>query len=190
MGKLEISQPNLLRPALGYEHQWFQPFDYYYELGLTRVSWIKFVAPQLTIDASRYILGELLGKLEGDDNYFVLGSRWKNKPEANIVRDQLMGRIQWKLETEETPDEINQRLSKARGSLANLDWSDDMGYLTAKKTWDEVREFVTSQRKIRSNWNKAVKYSFEADEIGKPYCLPYYWEAFTSGLEPPIELYT
>lgn len=190
MAKPEIHQPDLLRPDLGYEPQLLQPFDYYYELGLTRVSWIKFVAPQLEIDASQYILGELLGKLEGDDNYFVLGSRWKNKPEANIVRDQLMGRIQWKLEIAETPDEINQRLSAARESLANLDWSDDSGYLTAKKTWDGVREFVTRERKRRSNWNEAVKYSFEADEIGKPYCLPYYWEAFTTGVEPPIELYT
>ena len=189
MTKPDIYQPDLPRLDLGYEGQLSRPFDYYYELGLTRVNWIGFVAPQLGIDAGKYILGELLGKLEGDDNYFVLGSRWKNKPEANIVRDQLMGRIQWKLEIPETPGEISQRLSKARGCLANLDWSDEAGYLTAKTTWDEIREFVIGERKRRNNWNQAVKYSFEADEIGKPYGLPYYWDEFISGVEPPINLF-
>lgn len=53
------------------------------------------MAPQLGVDASRYILGEIISKLEGDDDVFALGQKlWRQTPEANTVRDNLMGRIQ------------------------------------------------------------------------------------------------
>jgi hypothetical protein len=179
----EVQQPNIERPFLG--SQIDEPFNYYYQAGIQRVAWIRFVADQLDIDASKYILGEILRKLEGDDNYFGLSeAAWRNQPEANTVRDQLMGRIQWKLEIPETPEEIKARLTHVKEMLAGIDWSKENNYQLAKTTWTEIQQWISNKRKTNPAWNEAVNYSSRADRNG-PAGLAYHWHVFLYGSPPP-----
>jgi len=188
----EIQQPDIKKPVFGYEIQLSEPFTFYYDLGTARVTWLRFVAPQLGIDSDRYILGEILGNIQGDDDYFFRGKErvWKGDSEmANIARDQLMGRIQWKLEAPETPTEINEKLKILKITLKDLDWVTEENYQLAKDMWRKIQKLVANGRENRSEWDDAVKYSFEADKMWRPKGLPYYWEAFMSGELPLIELY-
>lgn len=168
----EIIQPQIKPPDLKDPFTWASVIRTYIE-------WIRLVGPQLGIDVSKYILGEVLSNIVGDDANAFGAFHWEEKhfdPRiSSKSRACLLERISCEIDTPETPEVIRRKLIEVEERICLLDWSRKDEFIMAKKIWgQEVRNWVENELGKNKAWEEAETYHLD---IAGPKVSPY-WRAF------------
>jgi hypothetical protein len=110
------------------------------------------------------ILGEVLYRMTGDDrnifnNYNSPDYKWRE------AKKKLAKRLEWELETPETPREIKEWINQFGESIKGLNWIDISQRKIIYNSWEElslkVSTAIHSQEADKGIWLEALRYRNE-----------------------------
>jgi len=148
--------------------------------GLPRIysDWVRFVGPQLAIDAPKLILGKALECITGDDGncfYWSFGGSNFKEEEAVNSKSHYLERLDWEINLPEMPFDISERLKAVRVEVDYLDWGDIEQFNKAETIWLDAKKFTDQEIKSRADLLEARKYVLPASNL-----LLEYWKEFES----------
>lgn len=148
-------------------------------ISVTYAKWIREVGSQYGIDTAKFLLGDVLASIIGDDsNCFPYNFEY-NPDDAAMCRQFLLIRMNWEITTPEIPDVIRTRLQTFLTENMGQEWDSESIYLKTKKEWAEkVKKFTQEQIKINPPWEEAINYHLHCDRIVE---VSKAWEKFLHG---------
>ena len=149
----EVRQPDISRPDLKDPFTWAS-------IARTKTKWIRHVGPQLRIDVEKYILGDVLAAIIGDDSNCIAFDH--NSELAPMAQKHLLERLDWEITTPETPEDIRERAKEVLEKVAALNWQNKEEYIEARTTWREFEAWVIEQIEERPELKEAEEYRFLA----------------------------
>lgn len=165
----EIQQPDIERPDLKNPFTWALVARVY-------ADWARHVGPQLGIDIEKYVLGDVLVRIIGDDaNTFTwtVGGTFFEPDIASKEKRNLLERMDWEIGTPETPQDIRGRLESTLQIVSSLDWRNRDEFEQAQVEWYKLKEWVDEQIKERPELKEAREYTLVQDRG-----LSEYWNEF------------
>ena len=162
----EIKRPNLKDPIA-----WATIAETYAE-------WVRLNAPKHGIDVPKYMLGDVLGSIIGDDsNCFGFRSAPYDREMAITGGQHLQIRLDWEISTPELPENIRQRLVQFRSEIDEADWDSQSGFSQVREAWSEkVKQFVQAQIDSNPELREAIDY-----ELEMAWLLSKEWQEFLYG---------
>ena len=120
----QFRQPSIPRPDLSQHSSWAS-------VSRTHCDWLRAVGPQLGMDVSKLILGDVLSSIIGDDAnsfgmYFMADI-------AQDVKASILERMDWEVSVPETPGEVKQKLKQVINLIQPLNFNDEVNYKKAGK---------------------------------------------------------
>lgn len=126
----------------------------------THIKWIRQVGSRLDIDVEKYILGNILVSIISDDaNTFAwtVGGFFDSNIASGAKRD-LLERMDWEINTPETPEMIREGLKSVLQAISPLNWKKKKEFDQAKTKWYQLKEWTEKQIKEHPKLKEAKKY--------------------------------
>jgi hypothetical protein len=124
-----------------------------------RDKWIRRFAPEFGIDTSRYILGKVVGGIDGDD-LGAFGSYGFLPGYGDHIQASIQERLRYEIGTPEVPVIISGRLVRVKDTLNGIDFNSEMAYWTGRNYWTKyARDFTRHIRDTNPEVRDAYNYS-------------------------------
>lgn len=150
----EIIQPNIGKPDLKDPFTWAS-------ICRTHEQWIRHVGPQLGIDVQKYVLGDVLANIIGDDaNCFTwtVGGDFFDSQLAVGAKRNLLERLDWEASVPETPPQIKGRLRASHSAVSALDWANREEFSQARTQWYGLKQSVEQDMRRQPKLKEAEEY--------------------------------
>lgn len=151
----EIEQPNITKPDLDDSFTWASIERVYAE-------WARHVGPQLDIDVEKFILGDVLVNITGDDEdifIWTIGGSIFDPEIAAEAKSHLIERLDWEINTPETPQAIREKLEATHEIISSLDWRKKSDFDEARENWFSLKSWVVQQIEENPELKKAEDYA-------------------------------
>lgn len=169
----EFKQPNIAKLDLKDPFTWASAARVHAE-------WTRQVGLQLGVDIEKYILGDVLVSIIGDDaNCFTwtVGGDFFDSDIASKAKSHLLERMDWEIGTPETPQRIRKRLRSVYQAASSFNWEKIEEFEQAKIEWFQLKEWVEEQINESLELKEAKEYMLTTNQqlLGK------YWVEFLHG---------
>jgi len=124
------------------------------------IEWVRDAGRGKGVEVEKYVLGHVLFRIIGDDAACIAGFTEMsfNPTYGWFNRMALMERMDWEIETSETPEEVRRRLEETKKELESLDWGHWQGFSDASDSWYELRDWVSGLVGERPEFREAIDY--------------------------------
>jgi len=130
-----------------------------------RNQWLRKTRPE-GIDPEKFILGETLSDIVGDDgNYFVWYRSLSDQEDiahfqstARTMQEEYKARLMGEIKTPELPQEIITKLETTLNGVKSENWGDRETFLNARDKWRALSAEVRETMKTNLELDESVDY--------------------------------
>jgi len=140
--------------------------------GRVHSQFLRKVAPQLGMNASKLVLGDALSSIIGDDeNSFGLKAATYNQAWAQQEKRHLLEQLDWEVGLPELPDAIRKNLGNVMNEISLLDWQQQAEFNCARRVWTKyAKNFTKHQIALHYELRGAIYYYLGmAQELSVPW---------------------
>jgi len=126
---------------------------------------IREISLQEDINVPKYLLGDVLSTIVGDDEYcFGLKDASFNPNSVQSRKESLLTRLKWEIALMETPEEIRERLQKLLPIVEETDWENEESFFKIKEVWfRDIKDFVKYRIRRNKDYIDAMNYEFDIE---------------------------
>ncbi len=131
---------------------------------------IRELSSREDIDIPKYLLGDVLSTIVGDDEFcFGLKDIPFDPNSVQLRKESLIIRLQWEIGLGETPEEVRERLQKFLPVAEETDWQNKESFLKVKEAWfRDIKDFVQYQIRRNKIYIDAMNYEFDMENTLHP----------------------
>lgn len=131
---------------------------------------IRALSSREDIDIPKYLLGDVLSTIVGDDEYcFGLKDAPFDSDSVQLRKEALLTRLKWEIGLEETPEEIRERLERLLPVVEETNWQNEESFLKIKEVWfRDIKDFVRYQIERNESYIDAMNYEFKMEITQHP----------------------
>lgn len=158
--KVDIQQPEIELPSE--DNDWAI-------MARIHNQWVRLVSPQLGLDASKMVLGDVLDKIISDDgNIFVRFQYGWGDELSEVARQSkadLQERLDWEISISELPEDIKDSLKEVKNQATLLRWERKEERESLYNLWKQARAQISSRSETDQALLEARNYYFDKSRL-------------------------
>lgn len=128
--------------------------------------WLRREGPRLGVDAQKFILGNVLSDITGDDgNYFYWYDRIAYKGNKELLKEiafnsqeEYKSRLKREASCFELPQEIRDKLQEILNTISSSDWRNREDFSKAHEEWKSLSSQAKERIKEYPEFDQAIEY--------------------------------